>query len=921
MRLRLLIPLTLMSAVALCGSMTVFSQAKGSITGVVKDPAGAVISGARIAAKNEATGETINATADDLGRFKIAPLSPGRYTLTIESTGFKKTERSVVVEGERAAAVEVRLEVAAPTAEINVRTRGKVVPNTEPRYRQTRDQEIAESYTVNNLALKRDVGVFTLTSGTVSFVAPTMDRVVKAVFVGQGEFTLVPAVPVERDHLRQIIEKDSVHETFEKAAFVFTDETYQEIKSKSQPTAREPRASDVLHEFQKRVRYRPERPRSLVEYLLAYEGENLDAEILADLYNPNRKGFFIANIFGSNYNDLRFFCRPRGAIPQLLSPEEVALVDLDANGERDGVWYMAHLESEYKNRTASSEEDKRVIDVQNYRIETVIEGSGKLTATAEISFVPTGDGDRVLNFGLLPTLRVSRTSLGDQEINFIQEARKDDGSFYVVLPEPMAKGKQYKITIEYRGDKVVEDAGGGNFAVGARTSWYPSANAFNDRATFDLTFKVPKQYTLVGVGKLAKEWHEGDYAASQWVSEVPLAVAGFNFGSFKKKSINDATTKYDIEGYATSELPAYMRSAPPMGTEDPSQIAAGITPSRLTDRGIAEAENSIRIFTKYFGEAPYGRIAITQQPQPNFGQSWPTLVYLPLVSFLDATQRYMILRGINSRLTEFIDEVTPHEVSHQWWGHIVGWSSYHDQWLSEGFADFSAGLYLQLTEPKPDKYLRYWQHHRETILEKNNWGRRANDSGPLWMGLRLSTFKSPGAYQRIVYPKGGYILHMLRSIMWNNKTGDQQFIEMMQDFVKTNFNQNASTEGFKKVVERHMIPLMDVDGNKRMDWFFNEWVYGTEVPSYKFQYSLVPDADGKTVLKGVVTQSGVSQNFKMIVPIYLDFDGKIMRLGEVTLVGNSSTNEFQVKLPQKPKRALINAYHDILAVDEISEQK
>ncbi len=69
--------------------------------------------------------------------------------------------------------------------------------------------------------------------------------------------------------------------------------------------------------------------------------------------------------------------------------------------------------------------------------------------------------------------------------------------------------------------------------------------------------------------------------------------------------------------------------------------------------------------------------------------------------------------GISAALTEFVDEVTAHEVSHQWWGHEVGWSSYHDQWLSEGFAIFSAGLFLQFTGKDQAKYLAYWQHARE----------------------------------------------------------------------------------------------------------------------------------------------------------------------------------------------------------------
>ncbi|MBK7598006.1 MAG: hypothetical protein IPJ07_05565 [Acidobacteria bacterium] len=281
---------------------------------------------------------------------------------------------------------------------------------------------------------------------------------------------------------------------------------------------------------------------------------------------------------------------------------------------------------------------------------------------------------------------------------------------------------------------MLEDAGGGNFAVRARTSWYPSVNAFNDRATFDLTFKIPDKFVLVGVGKLVKEGKEGDFAVSHWVSDIPLAVAGFNYGLFKKKEIADPQTKYQIEGYATSELPSYMRGAASIG---------GMSPARLTESAMVDAQNSIRIFNHWFGEAPYGRIAITQQPQLNFGQSWPTLVYLPIIAFFDSTQRWQMF-GMQRGLTDFVQEVTPHEVAHQWWGHIVGWTSYHDQWISEGFSDFSASLFLQYAQGgKIDRYQKFWESQRQAILEKNVFGIRHNDAGPIWMGLRLNSARTP----------------------------------------------------------------------------------------------------------------------------------------------------------------------------------
>lgn len=143
----------------------------------------------------------------------------------------------------------------------------------------------------------------------------------------------------------------------------------------------------------------------------------------------------------------------------------------------------------------------------------------------------------------------------------------------------------------------------------------------------------------------------------------------------------------------------------------------------------------------------------------------------------------------------------------------------------------------------------------------------------------------------------------------------------MQDFVKENFNQNVSTERFKRYVEKHMTPEMDLEGNKRMDWFCLQWVYGTEIPRYRLEYTLTPQNGGKTLLTATISQSEVSQNFMMTVPLYADFDGKVMRLGAARLYGSSTTPEFKIMLPQKPKRVMINHNYDVLASESVSNAK
>jgi hypothetical protein len=777
---------------------------------------------------------------------------------------------------------------------------------TDPVYKAMRDAAIADTVFVENIELHRDAGVLTLKSGTIGFTAPAMGRDTVAVFVGEGEFKFTPGPSVEKAYLKSLTNQDTVVESFDHALFCFSDDTGKEIRGQAKTHAADPKAADILRDYRKRLRNRSEMPRSFVEAMLMSDSmDNVEADLLADLYNAHQAGFFSAYLHGRKHSDLRFHVRPRGAFPELGTPEEVALINLDPEAPQEGIWYLSHLATEFQKHTASSDENNRIVEAESYKIETTIGKNDHLAATAALKFHAVTDGDRVIKFALLPNLRVTRASAGGQEIPFIQEDRKEDGSLYVVMPAPMAKGSVHEIALEYGGDKVIQKAGAGNYSVAEREDWYPNVNAFRDHARYDLTFRVPKADTLVAVGKLAKSWTDKDEACTQWISETPIAVAGFNYGQFKSKKTTDPQSGFGIEGYANPELPDSLRAAEMNGIN-------GINTTGLMDKGMIDAQNASRIFSAWFGKSEFDRIAVTQSPQFGMGQSWPTLVYLPLSSFLDSTIRWQLMGHISSGLNDFVDEVTEHEVSHQWWGHMVGWSTYHDQWLSEGFATFSAGLFLQLTEKTPDKYLKYWESARKRILDKNEFGRRANDAGPVWLGLRLSSAKNDLAYQDVVYRKGAYVLHMLRMVMFDPKEGDKAFKEMMQDYVRQNMNRNASTETFQHVVEQHMTPAMNAGGNGKMDWFFNQWVYGTTIPRYKFDYTVTPADGGKFLLEGSVTQSEVTPDFMMPVPIYVDFDGQIVRLGTAFLKGNTTTGGLHVLLPKKPKRVMINYWHDIL---------
>jgi hypothetical protein len=892
----------------LVGPTWLSSQATSGtiISGTIKDPSGAVIADARIEISGGELTQPIVLSSDGLGNFASPNLKPGTYSLQVTREGFEALVKTVDLE--EAVQLQLTLAIAQQRVSVSVPGKGSAFANSDPVYRQLREIALGQTFRFDHYSLDWDTANFQFQTGTLTMLSPVNGVVTGAIFIGEGHFNLKPVTTLDARELSRRTGAAEVNEDFTEVVFRFT----REVRLKLLPglgdkTETPAEAAVVFSRWRERMRQRQERALGLTQFLL--EGEtmdNVDADLLSAIYNPAHPEFFNAYLHGKKHKDLRFFVRTRvGALPQLDSPEEVALINFDPEGMDDGVWYLAHLKSEYLSRMANSREDRRLFATRSYKIETVIAKNGHLFGTAAISFAPLVAGERVLKFGLLPNLRVTRvTDEQGQDLYFIQESRKEDGSFYAILPQAPALGKEQSISVEYAGEKVLEEAGEGSFYVSARTSWYPNLNGFGEKALYDLTFKVPRKYKVISVGHLKGESIEQDLAVSHWVTPIPVAVAGFNYGEYQRLDLPDELTGYKISGYYLSELPDNLRR---------NRALQSLAPRSMTKYALEQARAQLQICTLYFGKSPYEEIYITEQPNFNFGQSWPNLVYLPISAYTDSTQRWVLFGSINSKFTGFVQEVTPHEVSHQWWGHAVGWASYHDQWLSEGFAEFSAGLFLQqgVTGDWRKDYLEFWDRLRLRILEKNSYGIAPNDAGPLWMGERLISPRTESAYQNVIYPKGAYVLQMLRSMMYDSEDKDKAFIAMMHDFVESHREQPATTESFKAIAEKHMTKLMDIGKNGRLDWFFDEWVYGTQVPRYHFEYQLTPGDGGKVKLHMTITQSEVDEHFAMLLPVFVDFGKGMARFGQLGMVGNN-TRSVDVTLPAQPKKVALNAYKEVL---------
>jgi hypothetical protein len=793
-------------------------------------------------------------------------------------------------------------------------------PNSDPTYQQLRNAGLSgEVVSVHEFTLKRDAATFHLHSGNVCFVSAVQGKVTGAVFVGDGNMILDPPLGIERSTLKLLTKENEFSEKFSQLVMRFTDDTYAELKKAGgAPTG----SCDpgVLRESQNALRH---------NHLMHF---NLDARMLQDIGSSELGGLFVAFIHGQRYNDKEVYAiDPHGAPPLLfnVAPEEVELITYDDS--KMGVWAAFHLSSEYKQGIATGSQNNGLIHIEHQQLDTTIEKNGNLTGKATTTFVSQVNRLRVVPFDLFPTLRVqSVTAEGGHALAFIQQGKDEDADFSVTLPSPLAVGQKFTIVTTYGGKDAVSNEGNGNYFPMARSNWYPSnvGEGFGGFTNYDLTFRIPKGMKITATGTLVSQSTEGEHEVTVWKSEVPQTVAGFNFGNFNVQEAKITKPDYVVQSYANKEPPIWVKNMQRAANgEDNLEVQhdyiggrADVTLGNMNTipmqkKALADGEISMELYTDYFGPVGFKRLAMTQQTACGFGQSWPTLVWLPICAFYDNTIRHQL--GLDFGDRGYWKTVAPHEVAHQWWGNTVGFTSYRDQWMSEGFADMSASLFLQAVDKNPKRFIDFWNDERELLTMKNREGYRAIDAGPVTLGYRLSNSRTGMNLTRdLIYPKGAYILHMVRMMMWDKQSGDQNFKATMQDFVKTYAGRAATTEDFKAMVEKHMTPEMAAFGGGKMDWFFDEYVYGTQLPSYNMQSSVDSNAAGDMEFSFKLTQSNVNESFRMLVPLYIELaDGNVRFLGRARLTGNTSLEQ---KIPlkglkDKPHRLLINYYDDVLA--------
>jgi hypothetical protein len=758
----------------------------------------------------------------------------------------------------------------------------------------------SECYRVHDVQINKDDLHIYFTDGYLVFGKPVNGVRTTAVFTsgveaGDGEVLLLPPNRSERRSLASYTGSPTLDEHLNVAVLLFGDNTYNNLMQQI-------RANEFNKHSPEMGALMADQWNSVVRNLSA----SFEARLLLDLLSPHHRqeGCFIAAINGKKLGNFDVVYEPRSAeqisVGQVTSQNTLTFFDVWTSFEaapfRKGIRKFAGPE----------------VSVKDYRIDATLEPNLLLRVVTKVKVALAEPGERVLPFDITGRMQVSSATIDGEPAEVLQPESlrsnliRNNGNnlFLVVASHPLEPGRDHEVEFRHQG-AVVEDAGNQVYYVGPRGTWYP--NAEMQFARYDLRFWYPKDLDLVTPGDVVSDKTEGEWRITRRVTEAPIRFAGFNLGIYERARVS--RNGYTVEVCANHAVEGALqpKARPPVviPLRTRSEVAHAPaqpppSPSARLEELASEVASALEFMAGRFGPPPLKTLEVSPIPGA-FGQGFPGLLYLSTMSYLHRQDPAMASLDPQQQ-SFFIDLLQAHETAHQWWGNIVTTESYHDNWLMEALANYSALLYLEkhtgrhLLDAALDRY-------RMELLAKNESGQTVESTGPIVLGARLESSQAPSAWIPITYGKGSWIMHMLRAQM-----GDEGFVAMLGELRRRYEWKTVSTDEFRRLAAEF---LLAKSPDPKLEAFFDQWVYGTGIPALKLSYSVhgrAPDVK----LTGSVSQSDVDSEFSAQVPVEIQCG----RARQVKWVRTSSSPvPFTVALRQAPTKVSLDT-SSILAVSK-----
>ena len=752
----------------------------------------------------------------------------------------------------------------------------------EFRHMQPRADRVAA---VRNLKLRRDALELQLDDGKLYVATPVAGRAVSAIFVGQGSMSFVAPLGIERREMQRLLGDSVVHSKISVAVFICTDSTLAELERQLN-FGTEGNVGDASGALDHALDH-------LVE-----DHRALQPTLMAGLLNGEDNGFFYVHVKRQSGEDLMV----------VIDPDDDEPVALLRHGKLEG--QKTQVVSQFRraetlNDTTSVSEDHDALKLDGYRIEaTVAKGLG-FSANTTVRFTARHDGVYWTRLELFSELVVDSVEQdGGGTLTFARP--KQSAELWVRFDTPPRAGETRAVRVVYHGDLIgytsiterilrgaplhVRDklppAIDKWFYVKTPETWFPRDGM--RAAEVDLMFHTPKRYRFATIGRLVDSKEDGDVETTHWITARPADQVCFSLGDFDEFKITDprippVTVHTNSEAHRQIDK-VFIALRDQLGASDAfvNRFLSERNPQQ--DVG-ADVANSLAFFSRVYGAPLFDRYYAAEIPFP-YGEAFPGLMYLPVWTF--------------QAMSDSGDEeiLRAHEMAHQWWGIGIEPAGYRDWWLAEGFAEFSGLWYMQVILRDNPKFFKHLEHWQRDIRD------RRNDAPPIGIGSRAEQLNGRD-YTLTTYEKGAWVLHMLRNLMLDLRgMKEDAFILMMRDFYRQYRGRRASTQDFRRVVERHI--------GTDMRWFFDEWVDGTAIPSYALSWHAEPAQGGHYTMKVRIRQEDVPKDFTMPVPLRITFaDTSTHALVRLAVTG--PLTETTLDLPAQPKRLELNPFESVLA--------
>ena len=781
-------------------------------------------------------------------------------------------------------------------------------------------------YHVRDASIDRPNLHLDLDDGTLAFTEDICGRITGAFFEGEGEILLRPPNRAERGSLALFTGMAILEEQITSGYLRFNDDTAAVLQPYLTP---DPEGADFVKEWSDASRSLAEFDalRLLLDFshLLPAQGRN----------EPNRKfpPLLHAHLIGKKLGSFEVFWDAGSAEPlwagQPRTKDDTLFFDIWTSFAPGGAAGAAP-------RSAGD------VSITSFRIWASVHPPTMLRASTDMNIRIRSGGERTLLFELSRYLKIDVVETDGHSVDFIQNPaiegtqlrRKGNDLVAVVFPVPLAAGQELKLRFNYAGE-VLSDAGNGLLYVGERGTWYPNFGL--NPAQFEMEFHYPASWTLVATGKQilragGEDGEKGDETGvektSRWSSERPIPVVGFNLGKYVRaeaKAGNILVEAYGTKGVEKSfpkgqaevigELPgvppARSRSTIPILVTPPPP-----SPARDVQAVADRAAKAIGVFSQWFGPYPYGSLALTQMPG-DLSQGWPGLVFLSSYAFLSPQEQTDLQLASVTRALD--NQVLVHETAHQWWGDLVLWKSYRDQWIAEGLANYASLLILE--QQNPAQFRQILEKYRRDLLSKNKDGEWLRDAGPVTLGQRLDSSHFPRGYEAISYERGTWLFHMLRMMLRDSEAAsharkgraspEEPFFRALRKIRERYAGKSITTQELVQVFEEELPRPLWYEKRPKLDWFLEGWIEGTAIPELKTREIRITEKAGVTTVTGVIVQKDVPDDLVTAVPVYATTAGNsLVFLGEV--LADGAETAFRLTAPSGARKIVLDPKQTIL---------